>query len=287
MTNSRKNIALIGTGLMGMGIGYSLLRAGFNLYVKPHKNRENPELLAEAGATICENNADLVKECAYIVICVDRWESVQKLFFEDSALIDCLHGGHFVIDCTTSHPDFTSKLYDSLCEKGIRYVDAPLTRTPKEAHEGRLNSLVGSVDQTTFDEAQTVLSAFCENIFHVGPVLTGQKIKLLNNFVTLSGLAIAAEAINASNRLGIEISTLNAVFSKGGAYTPAFQALIKYIVDGENNLQFSLANALKDLQYYQDITSGDPSLVEGFLDVYGNTIQKKGKSKLLTELIYT
>ena len=67
---------------------------------------------------------------------------------------------------------------DDLARKGTRYVDAPLARTPKEAEEGRLNTMVGA-DDKTFAQLKPVLSAYCENVIHVGPPGHGHMLKLV------------------------------------------------------------------------------------------------------------
>ena len=65
--------------------------------------------------------------------------------------------------------------------KGALFVDAPLARTPVEAEQGRLNTMVGA-DDAVFARLKPVLSAFCENVIHAGPPGHGHTLKLINNF---------------------------------------------------------------------------------------------------------
>ena len=76
--------------------------------------------------------------------------------------------GLIVVDTSTSEPATTAKMREELAAKGVRFVDAPLARTPVEAEQGRLNIMVGA-DDATFAKLKPVLAAFCENIIHAGP----------------------------------------------------------------------------------------------------------------------
>jgi 3-hydroxyisobutyrate dehydrogenase-like beta-hydroxyacid dehydrogenase len=85
---------------------------------------------------------------------------------------------------------------------GSRFLDAPMTRTPKEAAEGRLNLLVGG-DAALLARCRPVLQCFAENISHAGPVGAGHSMKLLHNYVSLGTVALLAEAAACAQRNGV------------------------------------------------------------------------------------
>jgi 3-hydroxyisobutyrate dehydrogenase-like beta-hydroxyacid dehydrogenase len=82
--------------------------------------------------------------------------------------LSAARAGSLVIDTSTAEPGSTAKSARRSPRRARRFVDAPLARTPKEAEEGRLNTMVGA-DEADFERVKPVLAAFCENIFHVGP----------------------------------------------------------------------------------------------------------------------
>ena len=87
-----------------------------------------------------------------------------------------------MIDATTAEPASTERVAKALAAKGVGFADAPLTRSPKDAEAGRLNTLVGADEATLALIRPVLLEAYCENIFHVGPIGSGHKMKLINNF---------------------------------------------------------------------------------------------------------
>ncbi len=133
---------------------------------------------------------------------------------------------------------------------GGRFLDAPMTRTPKEAAEGRLNLIIGG-DRTLFEEQLPLFQAYAENIAYAGPVGSGHKMKLLHNFVSLGFSAIVAEAAACAERGGIEPEVLVDVLAKGGGAGVILDRLTPYLLSKDSSsFRFSLSNANKDMGYY-------------------------------------
>jgi 3-hydroxyisobutyrate dehydrogenase-like beta-hydroxyacid dehydrogenase len=160
-----------------------------------------------------------------------------------------------IVDTSTSEPATTTRMRDSLAAKGVRFVDAPLARSPVEAEAGKLNIMVGA-DEATFAEIKPVLSAFCENIIHAGPPGHGHILKLINNFIAQAICTATAEACTAAAKSGLSIRKLHEVISAGAVNSGLFQLVVGRMLDGGDltGLKFSLANATKDLRYYTHFT---------------------------------
>jgi 3-hydroxyisobutyrate dehydrogenase-like beta-hydroxyacid dehydrogenase len=162
-------------------------------------------------------------------------------------LLDGARKGQIVIDCSTSMPESSERMRKDFEAKGVRFVDAPLARTPQHAEDGKLNCMVGA-DPQTFDEVKPVLEKFCENIFHVGGPGTGHKIKLVYNFVAMGHAAITCEALAACARVGIPLENFFQLVSAGGANSSMFQMLVPKALKGDlTGLLFTLGNAKKDI----------------------------------------
>lgn len=139
-------------------------------------------------------------------------------------------------------------------QAGSRFLDAPMTRTPKEAAEGRLNLLVGG-DAALLDEVRPVLKCFAENITHVGPVGAGHGMKLLHNYVSLGMVTLLAEAAACAGQSGVTPDAFVDVLAKGGGGI-ALERIKPYLLARDTGgLRFSVANACKDLGYYQTMAS--------------------------------
>ena len=247
---ANKKIGFIGVGLMGHGMAKNLVEKGFPTTVLGHKNRAPVEDLVKRGAREAKNVSELVKASEIVLLCVTGSTQVEDLIYQKGGILEGAVSGQVVVDTSTSLPGSSLKIAADLKAKSVRFVDAPLTRTPVEAEQGRLNTMVGA-DDATFREIEPVLKAFCENIFHVGEVGAGHKIKLINNCAAIGQMVLIAEALTACAKLGVDPKKYFALVSTGAANSGIFQMLAGKAVDGDfGGLQFGLANALKDVRYY-------------------------------------
>ena len=133
---------------------------------------------------------------------------------------------------------------------GGRYVDAPMTRTAREAHEGRLNLLVGGAPEDLAD-LRDLLGCFAEGVRHVGPLGSGHRMKLLHNFVSVGFLTLLAEAAAQAQDAGIAPQTLIDVLQAGGGAGVALDRITPFLTKGDREaMAFSITNAAKDLDYH-------------------------------------
>jgi 3-hydroxyisobutyrate dehydrogenase-like beta-hydroxyacid dehydrogenase len=164
-----------------------------------------------------------------------------------------------VVDTSTSEPRSTERIRNDFSGRGVRFVDAPMARTPKEAEEGRLNIMVGA-EAADFERLKPVLQAFCENIFHVGPPGTGHVLKLVNNMLAMSQAAAIAEAVAVASHAGLPLQKLYEVVSAGGVNSGIFQMMVGRMLQGDlAGLKFAIGNAQKDLRYYTHLTEMLPT----------------------------
>ena len=193
MNTDKPRIGFIGLGLMGHGMAKNLVGKGFPLTVRVHRNRKPAEDILAAGAEEAKTNAELGARLRYRYPLRHRLAADREIIYGDEGILGVARNGLIVVDTSTAEPASTAKIRGDLARKGTLYVDAPLARTPKEAEEGRLNTMVGA-DDATFARLKPVLSAYCENVIHVGPPGHGHMLKLVNNFLSLSIAATIAEA---------------------------------------------------------------------------------------------
>jgi 3-hydroxyisobutyrate dehydrogenase-like beta-hydroxyacid dehydrogenase len=250
---NNKKIGFIGVGMMGHGMAKNLVEKGFPTTIFGHKNRAPVDDLVKRGATEAKDVAALVKAADIIILCVTGTPQVEDMVYRKGGILESATSGQIVVDTSTSQPGSTLKIAAELKTKGVRFVDAPLARTPVEAEQGRLNTMVGA-DDATFREIEQVLKAFCENIFHVGELGAGHKIKLINNCAAIGQMALIAESLTACAKLGVDPKKYFALVSSGAANSGIFQMLAGKAVEGDfGGMKFGLANALKDVRYYNQM----------------------------------
>jgi 3-hydroxyisobutyrate dehydrogenase-like beta-hydroxyacid dehydrogenase len=254
----KPRIGFIGLGLMGHGMAANLLRKGFPLAVKVNRDRSRLADIVAGGARECATNADVAANSDFVILCVTGSPQVEDIVFGPKGLLEASRPGLVVIDTSTSEPGTTARCREALAAKGTQFVDAPLARTPKEAEEGRLNSMVGA-DEETFARVKPVLAAFCENIFHVGGPGAGHTLKLVNNFMALTIAASIAEAFAVASKAGVRLDKLVEVVSQGALNSNIFQMIGGGAIQGDlSRMKFSIANAAKDLRYYTHLAESLP-----------------------------
>lgn len=258
LSDQPASIGLVGLGMMGRGIGSNLLRRGFPLTVAAHRSRAGADRLAGEGATVVDGPRAVAAAADVVILCVPGSPQVEDIVLGPDGVLAGARSGLVLIDCSTSEPGSTERVAAAVAAAGGRFADAPLARTPVEAEAGTLNTMVGS-DDATMAAIRPVLAAFCENIFHVGPVGAGHKLKLVNNFLAMGQAALIAEAFTACGAVGVPLGKLFEVISAGGANSGIFRMVAGAAKDGDyDGMRFGIANAAKDLGYYTRMTDAVP-----------------------------
>ena len=249
------SIGMVGIGLMGHGIAANLVRHGHRLCVLEHAGNQPLDSLLSAGATSVRSAAELAACSDLVILCVTGSPQVEAVLLGADGVLAGLRPGCVVIDCSTAVPASTERVAQAVRQAGGRFLDAAMTRTPKEAAEGRLNLLVGG-EAALLDECRPVLDCFAENITLAGPVGAGHRMKLLHNLVSLGFVALLSEAAACALRAGIDTGVLVEVLANGGGGGVALERLRPYLASGDPSaLRFSLGNAQKDLAYYRQMAS--------------------------------
>jgi len=249
-------IGFIGIGAMGHGMAKNLLEKGYEVIAKANRNRERLDDLLSIGASEASSAKHLAQSCDIVIICVTGSPEVESIVYGENGLLAGVKDGQIMIDCSTGEAGVIEKIAADLKEKGCAMADAPLARTPIEAAAGKLNTMVGASD-ALFVKIKPVLECFCENIFHMGPVGSGSKMKLINNLITMGQAALIAEAMSACKATGVDLQRFRQVISAGGGNSGIFQMIVPDILDrgSFDGMKFSIANASKDLRYLNRMLS--------------------------------
>jgi 3-hydroxyisobutyrate dehydrogenase-like beta-hydroxyacid dehydrogenase len=250
-----KAIGLIGAGLMGHGIATNLLKKGYALTVLEHPGNQPLDALLAAGARTAATPAQLAQQSELIILCVTGSPQVEEVLLSANGVLSDLRAGTIVVDCSTAVPSSSERMAQAVVDAGGLFMDAPMTRTAKEAAEGRLNLLVGAPAEL-LERCMPVLRCFAENIVHAGPVGSGHRMKLLHNYVSLGMATLLAEAAACAQATGVAMETFVDVLGKGGGGGAALERMKPYLLAQDpTGLRFSVSNALKDISYYNTMAS--------------------------------
>ncbi len=248
---TQKQIGFIGLGMMGHGMARNLLLKGFGLRFLVHRDRSRLQDLLDAGAREVKSRREVVEGVEAVVMCVTGTPQIESILLGEDGLLASAVPGLLIIDCSTAEPASTTRVRAACEARGCIYVDAPLSRTPKEAEEGRLNAMVGA-SEADFARAQPVLAAFCENIFHVGPAGHGHVVKLISNMLAMTMAASIAEGMATASKAGVSLHKVFDVLSAGGVNSGILRLMMgPFLESGQlDGLKFAISGGQKDLRYY-------------------------------------
>ncbi|WP_326533923.1 NAD(P)-dependent oxidoreductase [Pseudorhodoferax sp.] len=284
----KQKIGMIGIGLMGHGIARNIARHGYPLTVLEHAGNQPLDELKAAGVTTQTSAKAVAAASDVVILCVTGTPQVEAVLLGEGGVLEGLRPGAVVIDCSTAVPTSTERVAKAVQAAGGRFLDTPMTRTPKEAHEGRLNLLVGG-DAALFAECRPILACFAENITHAGPIGAGHRMKLLHNYVSLGFVTLLAEAAACAQRAGVAPEVFVDVLAKGGGGGAALERLKPFLLAQDvSGLRFSMANALKDLSYYTQMAEDGGaarSVAQGVRQTLQEAVQAGGGDRMLPEIV--
>jgi 3-hydroxyisobutyrate dehydrogenase-like beta-hydroxyacid dehydrogenase len=275
-----KRIGMVGVGMMGHGIASNILKHGYPLVVLEHPGNQPLDALLAAGATTTPSASALAQGVDIVILCVTGSPEVEDVLNRPGGLLEGLQPGLTVIDCSTAIPSSTLRIAEAVTAAGGFFLDAPMTRTPKEAAEGRLNLIVGG-DKTLFDACRPLLACYAENIVHAGPVGAGHRLKLLHNYVSLGFSAVLAEAAACAERAEVDPAVFLEILTKGGGGGVVLERLRPYIDSRDgSSFRFTIANALKDMTYYTTMAeeSGAPHVTAAAVRQTYATAREQGSA---------
>ncbi|MCX7277671.1 MAG: NAD(P)-dependent oxidoreductase [Burkholderiales bacterium] len=268
MEQTREHIGFIGLGLMGHGMAKNIVDKGYALTVYARRPSAALEDLQQRGAQVAASPHALATQATLIFLCVTGSKDVEALLRGPNGLAGGLQPGAVVVDCSTSDPVSTVALAAEIAALGATLVDAPLGRTPKEAWDGALDTMVGA-DDATFARIQPVLATWAGRIVHIGGPGDGHRMKLVNNFLSLGYAALYSEAMTLAQAVGIGPQRFDSVIRGGRMDCGFYQTFMGYVLDGNKEAhKFTLHNAFKDLRYLESMADA-----AGISNSLGNAVK--------------
>ena len=197
------NIAVIGMGTMGAPMATNLLEAGYTVVVH-NRTREREEPLVEQGATRGESPAAAARDVEVVLTCVSDTPDVERVLLDpEIGAINGLRDGGLVIDCSSIAPAAPREMAARFAEKGIGYVDAPVSGGSEGAIKGTLAIMCGG-SVADVERATPVLEVLGSTLTHVGDVGCGQIAKVANQVVIAGTFLALSEALTLASKAGAD-----------------------------------------------------------------------------------
>ncbi len=259
---SKPTIGFIGLGLMGGNMVENLQKRGFQVNVMDLNKDAVAKVIARGNASEVASGKELAEKSDIVMLALTTSKVVEMVVYGDEGILSGIKEGSVLIDFGTSIPASTRKIGADLAAKGAGMIDAPLGRTPAHAKDGLLN-IMAAGDIDTFNKVKAVLDEQGENVFHLGALGAGHTTKLINNFMGMTTVAAMSQAFAVAKLAGVDGQQLFDIMSAGPSNSPFMQFCKFYAVDSEEKLGFSIANANKDLGYFNEMVKdlGSESLI--------------------------
>jgi 3-hydroxyisobutyrate dehydrogenase-like beta-hydroxyacid dehydrogenase len=240
-------IGFIGLGMMGAGMASNLQKAGHDLVVHD-LTRQAASKHLNAGATWADSPRAVAAACDIVFTSLPTPSDVQKVGTGENGLIEGFRPGSAWFDLSTNAVDVVRSLHATLAEKGIDFLDAPVSGGPKGANSGRLAIWVGG-DKAAFDKYQGALSAMGDQAAHIGPIGAGTIAKLVHNATSAAMGVVLSEVFTMGIKAGVEPLTLFQAVRQGATgRSRTFDRLADHFLTGSYDpADFALRLIHKDV----------------------------------------
>lgn len=210
-------IGFIGLGIMGRPMALNLLKAGFDLTVWARR-AESMQPLVDAGAKTAVNPAELARAVDVAISMVADAPDVEQVMLGEQGVAAAGKAGLIAIDMSTILPTAARGFAARLKDKGIDFLDAPVSGGEVGAIAGTLSIMVGG-SVAAFDKAKPAFAGMGKNIVHIGDSGAGQVAKAANQIVTGVGVLTVAEALNFAAQNGVDPAKVRQALLGGFAYS--------------------------------------------------------------------
>jgi 3-hydroxyisobutyrate dehydrogenase len=210
-------IGFIGTGTMGQPMLANLVKKGFAVTafdLVPTALEAAVRLGAERAGCAGEAAAN----CELVITMLPSSANVEAVYLGSGGIAENAAPGRLCVDMSTIDPGTSQRVAARLKERGIRFLDAPVSGGVGGATAGTLAIMVGG-DAVDLEEARPALAAMGSNIIHVGAVGAGEVAKLCNNLISGSALIAVAEAFRIGEAFGVDPQILTSVIAKSSGAT--------------------------------------------------------------------
>jgi 2-hydroxy-3-oxopropionate reductase len=239
-------VGLIGLGLMGKPMGMNLLKAGFPLTVWNRTASRADELVA-AGAKFAQSPRELAANSEIVLSIVSDPPALEEVLWSQNGAMQGFQRGSTYIDSSTVSPTLARKVATACRERGVHFLDAPVTGGDWGAKKGELVFMVGG-DAATLTDIEPVLRVLGKKWFHLGPNGAGQTIKLAMNLILALQVDALAEALALVTAAGLQGEKLVEVMQSSMARSGVLDIKSQNLLKGDYTPSFPLRLMHKDMR---------------------------------------
>ena len=272
--------AFIGLGVMGFPMAGHLVAAGHDVTVHNRTRARAEEWIARHGGAAAPTPAAAAQGCDLVFLCVGDDPDVRSVTTGTDGVLETMAAGSVLVDHTTASADVAREVHAAAADRGVGFVDAPVSGGQAGAENGVLTVMCGG-DRNDFERAAPVIDAYSRACTLLGPPGSGQLCKMVNQ-ICIAGLVEGlAEGLHFAKQAGLDAEAVIETISKGAAQSWQMENRYKTMVEGKFDFGFALDWMRKDLGIC--LTEADrvgASLpVTALVDQYYARLQRQGHGR--------
>lgn len=244
-----EKIAVLGLGVMGVGMAQNLRKAGFDVTVW-NRTAAKAEAFAKDGGAAAASPAEAANGAKVVISMLADDNASRAAWLGEYGALAGMEADAIAVESSTVSPVWIAELHAAAQMRGIRLLDAPVTGSRPQAEAGQLTFLTGG-DAATVEEARPVLAAMSKQVLSLGPVGSGAQLKLINNFLCGVQVVSFAEALTWIERSGLDrtlaLDFLKTAAPGSGILTGMSERMTKRTYE----VNFALDLMRKDMSYAQ------------------------------------
>lgn len=243
-------LTFLGLGVMGYPMAGHLAQKGYSVTVYNRTQAKAERWLEDYGASgrhqMASTPAEAVKDADMVFACVGADKDVRAVCTGKNGAFAAMKPGAIFIDHTTASAGLARDMAQAASERGLSFLDAPVSGGEAGAVAGRLTIMVGG-DKAAYDKAESVMAAYGHMIRLLGPAGAGQTAKMVNQICIAGTLQGLSEALHFCMEAGLDPKQVVEVISKGAAQSWQMDNRAETMARGEFDFGFAVNWMRKDL----------------------------------------
>ena len=239
-------VGLIGIGLVGTALAENLLKAGYPVIgydIDPEKCSN----LQSMGGRSAASASEVGEGTERVFLSLMNTGIVKEVLLGRNGLLSSTNTPHHIIDTTTGDPDETEKITVELEEKGIFFLDAPISGSSQQIRERQGVVMIGG-ELDAYHRCEDLFQAVATEFFHIGPPGSGSRAKLVSNVILGLNRLVLAEGLVFAERFGFELGSFLEMLKKTPAYSCSMDVKGKKMIEEDFRPQSRITQHLKDLE---------------------------------------
>lgn len=244
--NSNSKVAFIGLGVMGYPMAGYLQQKGYQVTVYNRTTAKAEKWAAQYGGSWAATPNAAAQGADLVFMCVGNDNDVRSVVYGEQGVLAAMAAGSVLIDHTTASAELARELAAAAAEKGVGFLDAPVSGGQAGAENGVLTVMIGG-ESADMAKAEAAIMCFARCAKLLGPAGSGQLAKMVNQICIAGVVQGLAEALNFAQNAGLDGAAVVEVISQGAASSWQMQNRSLTMLDGKYDFGFAVDWMRKDL----------------------------------------